>query len=415
MARFPQEVVEQFISYLNEDANRLKTLASCSLVSQIWCSITHPFLYSRLSLDIGTLEHGFATPLIDSISESSQIQASIRHFLITGSSFSTKLSLLTLSSLGHLPSLRSLHLRSDTSMGHSPKANPGLAASLQPMLSSRSLTSLELSHFGGFPAQSLYNCVALQRLAIWQVTFEFPPSESGSNIDKPAVVSPLKERPVLRSFILSSHSREGTVNLNWLRSPHSPFDLSQLETFIGVDRGNTAKSYEVHCKLISYASHSLKTVLIDPPTSCSTTGVQNPLGVLEPQKLQKITSLTLCIDQIPRDYNSLPWLIAILSGLPNPETLHDLTLACDIDADPATGFSYFARGWSEVDALLGRFPNLQSVHVKCYDERVNEVANELIAWFYKLFPIWVSKGVLSVECFPDGTYTRSMHQQLMGW
>ncbi|TFK60882.1 hypothetical protein BDN72DRAFT_850194 [Pluteus cervinus] len=407
MALIPPEIVEQFMWHINEDKDRTEPLLACSLVSHTWGSIARPFLYNNVFLDISRSQ---ATTLIDIISKSSQIQAYIHHLLIGRTSNPPASPLSILSKLGSLPSLQSLQIRSSVRL--SLHLDRGFAMNLGSVLGSKSLTSLELSGFN-FPAELLYHCVALQNLAIRQVTFMSP---STSDIDQELHVPHLlaERRPILKSLILSTFHREGNENLNWLLSPLSPFDLSQLETFIGVDRGNMMSSYEAHCRLISHASHSLKTVLIDPPTSCITGDVQNPLGLLDPRKLQNISSITVAVTQTLSQFNALPWLVLLLSGLPNPETLHELVLLCDLYKNTAGGFSAHSERWSDMDNLLNRFCNLQRLHLKCYDEPDDEVSQAMISWFHEMLPTWASKGVLSVECFHDVTYTTSIHQRLMG-
>ncbi|TFK60880.1 hypothetical protein BDN72DRAFT_850193 [Pluteus cervinus] len=400
MASLPAEIVEQFICHLNEDPDRLKTLLSCSLVSQTWCAITRPFLYSRLALDFDENR----TSLADVISASSHLRTYVHHLLITSAA-------PIVSALGDLPSLRSLQIRS--SRGQSLTVNREFARNLWSLLSSRHLTSLELSDLDTFPARIFYHCLALQNLAIRHVTFEFPTSNSDQNEE--LVTSQLKERPVLKSLILSTQYREGSDTLHWLLGPLSPFDFSQLETFIGLDRCDLDRSYEAHCTFISHVAHSLKTVLIDPPTSSLTEDIQDPLGALEPKNLQKISSITVSVIQEPGDaLSTLPFLIALLSGLPNPETLHEITLLCDLYEHAFRGFDFHSQGWKELDSLLLGFPNLKRVHLKCYDESDDQIAATLVSWFYDQLPRLVSRDILVIDYFPDLTYTKSMQQQLMG-
>ncbi|TFK61757.1 hypothetical protein BDN72DRAFT_903821 [Pluteus cervinus] len=405
MTFFPAEIIEQFVLHLNEDTERIEALIACSLVSQTWCAIVQPFLYNPAVLDFDVPRE--AASLINAISKYSHIRSFIHQLLIVGSVTSIEPSNATLITLGDLPSLQSLRVRCS---GRT--VNRALFVGLGPVFNSKSLTSLELSDLGNFPAELLYNCLALQNLAIRHVAFKLPTSSSA--LDAQLIRSQPKEPPVLKSLILSTQYREGSNTLEWLLSPLSPFDFSQLETFIGLDRCDMIKSYEAHCKFIAHTSHSLKTVLIDPPSSCLSEGLQDPLSGLEAQKLESISNMTISVLQEPRNQlSTLPWLIALLSGLPNPETLHELILLCDLYGHVAND-TFYTRGWSQMDALLTRFHNLQKVHLKCYDERDDQKAEDLVAWFHTQLPTLVDKGILFIECFTDLTYTLRMETQLIG-
>ncbi len=97
------------------------------------------------------------------------------------------------------PSLRSLQLRPGN-IGVGLIGYEGLAENLHPILSSRFLTSLDLSEIWNIPIKILYQCVALQKLFIKRVTFTIPKPEEEEEND--ITKHRLEGRPFLRSLVL---------------------------------------------------------------------------------------------------------------------------------------------------------------------------------------------------------------------
>ncbi|TFK62772.1 hypothetical protein BDN72DRAFT_848328 [Pluteus cervinus] len=396
MSRFPAEIIGQFLLHINEDTEQVENLRSCSLVSQTWCSITQPFLYNRVVLNLEEAEE--ASSLADILSKSPHIRAYIRHLILTEVSNLGPI----VAFLDPLPSLESLQLQSYSRPYNLATHGEGVVA-LEPLLSSRCLTSLRLSDIIDFPVQLLRPCLALEHLAIRHVTF----STSGLDADD-------AWRLFLKSLLLSTGFVQMSEPIDWLLSPVCPFDLSRLETFIGLDKSGVNNVYESHCRFISHVSPSLKTVLISPPNSSIAVGHTNPLGILQPQRLRVISSITITVRQDPdpsENVNTLPWLIAFLSGLPNPETLHDLTLNCDLWYEDYPHFTSISEGWLEIDALLNRFHNLKRVHVECYDEADEEMGKDLASWLFTQLPTSHNRGILSIEYSDDHPYMNSLE----GW
>ncbi|TFK70678.1 hypothetical protein BDN72DRAFT_958639 [Pluteus cervinus] len=393
MSRFPAEIIEQFILHINEDEGRINNLHSCSLVSQTWGTISQRFLFSQVTLNGPRKAQSLAVIL----SKSPHIQGYIHHLVITNEyNLATIITILST-----LSSLKSLQLRV-----HRRYAPTSLARELcqHHIPSSSTLTSLQLSNLIDFPVQFLFRWASLRHLSLKYVTF----STSDSAGDAKVIDSPLGGQFALKSLILWTSRTGGD---SWLISPHCPFDFSQLDRFIGLDRSDMDSSYEAHCKFISRVSSSLKTVLIVPPKSSRMAGFGNPLGLLEPQKLWHISSVTISIFQhLGEGVNTLPWLVAFLSGLPNRETLHDLTLLCDLWGPP-TGSSHLGD-WCEIDALLARFHNLQRVHLKCYDEGDDNRTEICSRWLLSQFPKLNEKRILSIKFSDDQWFGEIVGREL---
>ncbi|TFK70665.1 hypothetical protein BDN72DRAFT_525054 [Pluteus cervinus] len=168
-----------------------------------------------------------------------------------------------------------------------------------------------------------------------------------------------------------------------------------------MDESDLDKSYEAHCKFISCVSPTLKTVVIVPPIPTLFEGSVNRLGLLEPQKLGHISSITFSIVQdvkVGRDV--LPWLVAFLSGLPNPEILRDITLLCELWGIIPETDTFSLGEWRELDSPLIRFPNLQRVHLECHNNEFNANQPRAIActvWFRSQLPMLNEKGILSIK------------------
>ncbi|TFK70664.1 hypothetical protein BDN72DRAFT_838613, partial [Pluteus cervinus] len=393
MSSFPAEIIGNFILHINEDTERIENLLSCSLVSHTWCSFAQPFLYNRVVLNVRQEEKSLR--LVNLLSQSPHIRVYIRRFAITGLSTSGP----PIPTFGALPSLQMLKIESYIRRYDFLAHEEGLA-SLSSLLGSKCLTTLLLVDIENFPVQLLRQCLALQHLAIRHVTF----SMSGLDADN-------RWRLPLKSFTISTGyvRAPASATINWFLSPACLFDLSQLETFIGLDRSGTDELYDVHCRFIAHVSSSLKTVLIAPQNLSSEVGRPNPLVSLEPQRLRNISSITILVTQDPFDgLNTLPWVIALLSGLPNPETLHDLTLFCDLWDHDQSDFTFHSKGWKELDVLLIRFHNLERVHVECFDETDEQIAKDLVSWLFSQLSASQGRGILSIKCSDHRWYWNNM-------
>ncbi|TFK59943.1 hypothetical protein BDN72DRAFT_905400 [Pluteus cervinus] len=392
---FPAEIVHEFMLRVNEDRERIDTLLSCSLVSQIWCALARPYLYTQVVLNV---EHGRvqkATAFTSTLTKFPHFRTYIHRLLLVVPYTPSDSSVSVMAALGDLASLQSLRIR--PIVVYDMADDDKLQKHLPPLLSSKSLTFLELSDIQHFQIDLLRLCSSLQTLALRRVEYSLTPT-SGAESETTGYWA--EGWPALKSLILSTEEDGQSKMLSVFRSPRSPVDLSQLETFIGLDQCDTTKAYQDHCKFISHVSRTLKTVHIDPPSSYLREGVQAPHLPLELHKLQSISNMTLSIVQQPhRQRNALPWLISVLSGLPDPGTLRNLTLLCDLEDHSGNDFTFHAQGWSELDALLPRFHHLRRVHLKCYDERDAKAATELVSWLHSQLPILVNKGLLSVEHF----------------
>ncbi|TFK68558.1 hypothetical protein BDN72DRAFT_960188 [Pluteus cervinus] len=406
---FPAEIVHEFMYFINEDQEGTKTLLSCSLVSQTWCAIAWSYLYVQAALDLvsGTT----ASPLITTVTMFPHIRAHIHRLFLTVPQLTWRASVSAVSVLGDFPSLRSLQIR-PSRFGVRLRGSEGLVENLHLVLSSRFLTSLDLSEIWDLPIEILYRCVALEKLFIKRVTFTIP--KPGSEDENDITRNRSEERPFLRSFVLSTQDQDDCQILDFLLSPVSPFDISKLQVFMGLDRRDTDSSYEDHCKFISHVSPTLETILIDPAPSCLSKSLRNPLGPLKPHKLRKISSITLVTMQVPfHSLDAFPWAMALLSGLPTPEILHDITLLCDLAWYDSGEFTLYQGGWLELDALLTRFYNLKRVYVKCYSVS-HWGTDNLVSRLNSLLPTSFNKGILFVECSSsDRIYTSSMEHKLM--
>ena len=129
---------------------------------------------------------------------------------------------------------------------------------------------------------------------------------------------------------------------------------------------------------------------------------------LKPHELRSISHITLAVVQEPsEDLNALPWAIAFLSGIPNPETVHVVTLLCDLEEHADNDFTFHSRGWSELDVLLNRFHDLQQVELKFYNERNEDLARALASWVRSQLPTLIGRGILSIE-YSSGMYLKSL-------
>ncbi|TFK70674.1 hypothetical protein BDN72DRAFT_838625 [Pluteus cervinus] len=393
MSTFPAEIIEKFVFHINEDTERINTLRSCILVSQTWYQIAQPFVYRRMSLEVDDEDE--VKSVVDLLSNHPHIRTYIHHLVIVGLlDFAA-----TAFNLGSLPSLRSLHIQSRSGPRgekYSMTEDPDLAKSIYPIMGSQFLTSLQMSHVHDVPAQLLRQCVALQALAIRHTTFS---RNSETNVEQQIA---LKRLVISNTRHISVEDVNDTVT--WLLSPRSPFVFSQLETYMGLhDNEDPQVSYEAQCKFISHVSPSLKTILIIPPPSSTYRSyrlrdLQNSLDSLEPQKLQNVTSITTVARQNPRNPSDLPWLITLLSLLPRPEILHDLTILCwlhlsdlkEVDLDR------HSEKWSGLDALLTHFHHLRRVHLECYTGRNDTITRDRVPWLLSALPRLNERGILSI-------------------
>ncbi|TFK59281.1 hypothetical protein BDN72DRAFT_884007 [Pluteus cervinus] len=411
---FPAEIIHEFILHINEDSERKKTLLSCNLVSQTWYAITRPYLYSQVALifDRNTTKANYL-PIV--LSRSPRIRAYVHHLSVSILSTPPKRA-----PLHHFPSLRSLQIYSGLHDGRR-VLNLDIITNIHPFLISKVLTSLSLSDLWHVPFRLFRQCVALEKLSLTRVTVYMPRSEiediddvmgcqSDTEDEECHTRCQLGERPFLKSFVFFTREEDSSV-LDAFLSAVSPVNLSRLETFMGLDRSNKIRSYEDHCKFISHVSSSLKNVLIDPPSAC----LQDPLLSFKPHELRNISHISLAVVQEPaEDLNALPWVIEFLSGLPNPETVHIVTLLCDLEDHTENDFTFHSRGWSELDTLLTQFPNLERVDLKFYDEPYDNVARELVSWIRSQLPTLIGRGILFVEYSSDVTYTGSLEGRSIG-
>ncbi|TFK68561.1 hypothetical protein BDN72DRAFT_949505 [Pluteus cervinus] len=381
---FPAEIVHEFLLHINEDNERKKTLLSCSLVSQAWRTIAQPYFYSRVALilDRHTTK---AKYLPIALVKSPRIRTYVHHLSVSILNTPPKRA-----PLHRFPSLQSLQIYSGVDGRR--VLNLDLTTNIHPFLSSKVLTSLSFSDLWHVPIRLFRHCVALEKLSLRRVTVIMPKSDAEDEDCVPGCH--VGERPYLKSLVLSTREQEDSRILDAFLSAFSPVNLSRFETFMGLDRSNEIRSYDDHCNFISHVSNTLKNISIDPPTTC----LRDPLVLLKPHELRKISHITLAVVQDPTpDLDALPWAIAFLSGLPNSETLQALTLLCDLEGHTNNDFAFHSRGWSELDTLLTRFCNLQRVDLKFYDEPNDDVARELVSWIRSQLPTLSGRGILFVE------------------
>ena len=159
VSTFPSEIMLEFMFYINEDHERLKTLLYCCLISETWYVIAQPYLYSQVTLSIDD------TPPNSLINTLSNFHRDHVHHLLLKISQAMAISASSfLPAPGDFPSLRSLQIH-PPGFGMILIRSQEFIANLRPVLSSRLLTSLDLSQLAGVPTEILYQCHALQRLS----------------------------------------------------------------------------------------------------------------------------------------------------------------------------------------------------------------------------------------------------------
>ncbi|TFK71241.1 hypothetical protein BDN72DRAFT_856391 [Pluteus cervinus] len=229
MVTLAPEIVEIFLSFINEDENRLSNLSSCALVCQTWRSIAQPLLFSEIYVtaspyfaqERGCIKNSGAlvTTLNRHAPHLSQLVSRYRVIGTGGEAYKDVVAITrTLTHLQDLQISRSLTQNSGA----------GVTVALQRVLpialSSTRLTKLRIFHINDFPIHLFQHCRALRHLSIEHTTL--------AGLDEP--VTKPKERIQLHTFTYGSmQSRSERRVLPWLTNSSCPFDLSELRVFLG--------------------------------------------------------------------------------------------------------------------------------------------------------------------------------------
>ncbi|TFK70670.1 hypothetical protein BDN72DRAFT_958632 [Pluteus cervinus] len=386
--QFPPEIFEKFIGHLadGEDASeRRSNLRTCCYVSRIWCGLAQPILFSQVVLQSWTESQ--VEQFYESISTRPDLQVAFLCIKLDMQEPCPRL----VDVIQRLTKLRCLRLILDefpyASLHHD------FLSHLPPTLKSTRITSLSLASICDFPVQLFFHLVALEELALKDMTY------GGLKDPTPSPLDPSRWKPQLRVLLLSTTRYEEADIVPWFLASECAFDLSRLSTFWAIERSNSDVAYGLVCGLVASVSSSLEDVLIDPPTGC--VGNQPLTNTFPSQELQSLRIATVAMLQDGYEsFNAVPWLINFLTNLPEPDKLEELELPCEFRGSNCKSQQGLIRqGWPKVDILLGSsvFRNLKDVRIICYCERGNDESFMLRSSLNLILPQLLKRGILRVE------------------
>ncbi|TFK70677.1 hypothetical protein BDN72DRAFT_877633 [Pluteus cervinus] len=386
---FPLEIVSTFLGYLNDDTlARDDHLLRCCLVSRSWCSIAQPLLFSAVRMRAPKRNSEEMIQIFrKTLEESPHTRKYIQTLSIEIQDATPITPLLRL-----VNDLRCLRFSFSPFM-RIPSLPPDLLLSVPNLFQSERFTSLSLKRVRNVPVGLFAHCVALQELALSRVTFtglaEFPPET-----DAP--------RPQLRALVLFNIFWDEMAILSWLTDPRCSFNLSNLTTFIAMDRSGSLQVYQKICEFVSFVSGSLENMLLDLPTD----GTSQLSGMLQVDRLRNLRSISIWLLQDVEDsVNLLPPILDILKRLPNPGLLEKVELPSSFHSSGVLNEvllsvdTMHSQGWSEFDSILGSsaFHSLRSVEITAYTVPDVPTGLQYIGLFTSALPALFESGKLRIE------------------
>ncbi|TFK65073.1 hypothetical protein BDN72DRAFT_962779 [Pluteus cervinus] len=404
---FPLELVEHIISYIDEDPGHLSrrtALVDCCRVSRVWRLAAQPKLYSYIPLMPKTRR---TKSLDGTFKQFPHLRRYVKALCLTGY-LNTECQNL-ISSVQSLPNLESLRL---LSLSFPPSApGPTLQAQLPNLFRSKHLTSLSLSALRDVQGDLLYHCGALENLALRRTTFfgldaAAATSEGGSH----------KAR--LQCLIICCVGREEVEILDWMMNPRSAFDVGYIETFesTAIDRSDDGNSFGTICKFVSHISGSLRNVVMDPPILYNRSTAAELTNMLKSDELESLRVATISlVQELEWPYNNIDLLLSLLSNLPYPDTLEELILPTCFQGNSITTAKKSLREarWPNVENLIcSRFPNLKSVHIKCFVPNTLLTGSDIPALLRRCLPVLSDRDILSFDNYSHHMYAFHMEN---GW
>ncbi|TFK68429.1 hypothetical protein BDN72DRAFT_841811 [Pluteus cervinus] len=312
MVYFLPELVEAVLGHIDKENELLEARHICSVVSRTWSSAARPPLFSEVHLNNKSL-----SPETDRGVISSRILAESPHTLkwinklVLSASLDVPNSILA-DVARATTNLQSFNLSQETPTDSN--LDRDFASALPNTLSSIRLTTISLFGIRNFPIQLFRHCIVLGHLTIKDCTFY-------SAKETPNIL-PATPKPHLRFLLVSTPAHQHSINiLEWLLTPHCPFDLSQLQVLFVADRSGQLNAYDVVCQFVSMVSSTLKHLFLDPIAALD----ESSFSLFPAANLLNLQTLEVSITQREGGHDA-QWAVYCLSHLPRPRMLACLVL-----------------------------------------------------------------------------------------
>ena len=125
--------------------------------------------------------------------------------------------------------------------------------------------------------------------------------------------------------------------------------------------------------------------------------------MLKSDELESLRVATISlVQELEWPYNNIDLLLSLLSNLPYPDTLEELILPTCFQGNSITTAETSLREarWPNVENLIcSRFPNLKSVHIKCFVPNTLLTGSDIPALLRRCLPVLSDRDILSFDSY----------------